>query len=197
MNETTGNTERKAFQSYWNDGLLDIMLGLVLVVTGLSWWQGVAVLGALFPAVCVSMWYLLRKRLVEPRMGYVEFSGGREVKIRSFRFGLVAFFAGTMALGLVVYILWKGELTSDSVDWVAAFPLVLVAIPALFFSVFTNCRRFTVYALMLLLAGVTVVLQGWDPHVGMIAGGVIILVTGLIILAIFLSRHPAQPLETP
>jgi len=197
MNKAITNIEKNAFQSFWNDGLLDIMLGLVLLVTGLSWWQEVAVLGAIFPAVCVSMWYPLRKRLVEPRVGYVEFSGDRDVKVRGFRFGLMAFFAGTMALGLVVFILWKGESSSNSIDWIAAFPLVLIAIPAMFFALFTNCKRFAIYALILLLAGVTVVLQDWDPHVGMIAASVVILVTGLIIMAKFLSQHPTQPLETP
>lgn len=195
MKNTTTNLEGKAFRSYWNDGLLDIMLGLVLLATGLSWWQDVAVMGAIFPAVCVGMWHPLRKRLVEPRMGYVEFDGDRELKIRSFRFGLIAFFAGMMALGLVVYVLWRGDLASDSSYWIAALPLVLIAVPAMFFALFTNCMRFAAYAFLLFVAGVTVVLQDRDPHVGMIASGVIVLVTGLIILSRFLSRYPAQPME--
>ena len=94
MNKSTNDVERKAFRSFWNDGLLDLMVGLVILLIGISWWQDIAVMGAIFPAVCASMWYPLRRRLVEPRMGYVEFSGSRELKVRSFRHGLFAFFTG-------------------------------------------------------------------------------------------------------
>ena len=197
MNESIENLETKAFRSFWDDGLLDLMFGLVILVTGISWWQNVAVLGAIFPAVCASMWNPLRKRLAEPRMGYVEFSGDRELKSRSFRHGLFAFLVGTMAFGVVVFILWRGDVMPDPAKWIAGFPLVLIGIPALFFALFTSCRRFAVYALVLFLAGVEVIIQGWDPHVGLIASGIFITAAGLIILLRFLQRYPVQPPETP
>ena len=197
MNESISEVESSAFRSFWNDGLLDLMFGLVVVVTGLSWWQDVAVLGAIFPAVCVSMWNPLRKRLVEPRLGYVEFSGERDLKVRSFRHGLIAIFTGTAAFGLVIFVLWNGNVLPHMAEWVAGLPLILIAIPAVFFALFTNCRRFSVYALALFLAGVEVVIQGWEPHVGLIASGSFITIAGLVILMRFLSRYPAQPPGTP
>ena len=197
MNESISEVESSAFRSFWSDGLLDLMFGLVVVVTGLSWWQDVAVLGAIFPAVCVSMWYPLRKRLVEPRLGYVEFSGERDLKVRSFRHGLIALFTGTAAFGLVIFVLWNGNVLPRVAEWVAGLPLILIAIPAVFFALFTNCRRFSVYALALFLAGVEVVIQGWEPHVGLIASGSFITIAGLVILMRFLSRYPAQPPGTP
>jgi len=197
MNESMREFESIAFRSFWNDGLLDLMVGLVVLMVGIFWWQDVAVLGAIFPAICASMWYPLRKRLVEPRMGYVEFSGDRELKVRSFRHGLIAFFTGTAAFGAVVYLLWNGDVLPGPTAWIAGFPLVLIGIPAVFFALFTNCRRFAVYALVLFLAGVEVIIQGWDPHVGLIASGVFITAVGLVILVQFLLRYPAQPPETP
>ncbi len=192
MNDAIRHIEKKAFRSYWDDGLLDIMLGLLLLVLGVSWWQDVYVLGAIFPAICVSMWPPLRKRLVEPRMGYVEFSGKRNLKVRTFRFGLMAFFAGSMALGLVVFSLFGGEMPFRASEWIAGFPLVLIAIPALFFALFTSCLRFAAYAFLLLLAGLTIVLMGWDPHVGFIGCGIVITPYGVVILSRFLSRHPLE-----
>ena len=197
MSTSLKKLESRAFRSFWNDGLLDLMVGLVVLIMGISWWQDVAVLGAIFPAVCASMWYPLRKRLVEPRIGYVEFTGERELKVRSFRHGLFAFFTGTMAFGLVIYVLWNGDVLPGPAEWIAGFPLVLIAIPAVFFALFTSCRRYAVYALVLFLAGVEVIYQGWEPHVGMIASGVFITVAGLIILVRFLSHYPPQPPETP
>jgi hypothetical protein len=193
VNEAVKRVEQKAFRSYWDDGLLDIMLGLVLLVLGITWWQGVPVFGAIFPAACVSMWSPLRKRLVEPRMGYVEFSGKRNLKVRGFRFGLMAFFAGAMLLGLVIFFLLGGTKPSWADQWIAGFPLVLIAIPALFFALFTNCLRFVIYAFLLLLAGLTIVLLGWDPHMGFMASGLVILPCGLVILSRFLARHPKEP----
>jgi hypothetical protein len=196
MNGSMKIQEQAAFRSFWGDGLLDVMLGLTVLVVGLSWWQDVAVFGALFPAVCVSMWHPLRKRLVEPRMGYVEFSGERNLKVRGFRFGLTAFFAGTMMLGAVILLLWQGVAISRQARWIAGFPLLLIGIPVLFFALFTQCRRFYLYAALILLAGAEVVLQDLDPHIGMIASGIVIAICGLVVLFRFLSRYPATPPDT-
>jgi len=190
MSRTLENLERDAFQSFWNDGLLDLMMGLVILVMGLAWWQGVAVMGAVFPAACVAMWYPLRRRLVEPRMGFVEFSGAREVKNRSFRFGLAGFFTGTMVLGLVGYALWSGGVLSRPAEWIAGFPLVLLAIPSIFFALFTRCRRFFWYAFLMMVAAIELVMQDLDPHAGMIACGAVIVVSGVVLLARFLSKYP-------
>jgi Ca2+/Na+ antiporter len=193
MNESVRSMEKSAFRSFWNDGLLDLMLGLVILAVGLSWWQEVAVMGAIFPAVCVSMWTPLRKRLVEPRMGYVEFSGERELKVRSFRHGLIAFFAGTMMLGAAIYMLWNRERIPEPAVWIAGFPLVLIGIPALFFAFFTQCRRYVFYAAILLLAAVQVVAMGLEPHEGLIASGIVITLCGAYIFFRFLLRYPAAP----
>ena len=196
MQGSNGQLENKAFRYFWNDGLIDLMVGLIVLIIGISWWQDVAVVGAIFPATCASMWFPLRKRLVEPRMGYVEFSGDRELKVRSFRHGLFAFFAGTMVFGMVVYALWNGDILPSPAEWIAGFPLLLIAVPAVFFAIFTMCGRFAIYGLVLLLAGVEVIYQGWDPHVGLIASGIIITGAGLVTLARFISNNPLQPPET-
>lgn len=193
MTKTIESLEKAAFRSFWNDGLLDVMLGLTILVVGLSWWQDVAVFGAIFPAVCVSMWHPLRKRLVEPRMGYVEFSGDRNVKARGFRFGLIAFFTGTMMLGAVLLILWEIGSISRPADWIAGFPLVLIGIPTVFFAWFTQCRRYLFYAALILLAGAQVVLQGLDPHVGLVASGIVVTICGVVVLGRFLIRFPVTP----
>jgi len=192
MTQSINTLEKSAFRSFWDDGLLDLMVGLVILVVGLSWWQDVAVFGAIFPAVCASMWYPLRKRLIEPHMGYVEFSGQRELKVRSFRHGLIAFFAGTTVLGMVIFALWQSHKLPQPTEWIAGFPLVLVAIPAVFFALFTNCRRFLVYALLLLVAAIEVILLRLEPHVGLIGSGAVITLSGLVQLVRFLARYPAE-----
>jgi len=192
MHESIDKLEKIVFHSFWDDGLLDLMVGLAVLVVGLSWWQDFPVFGAVFPAVCASMWHPLRKRFVEPRMGYVEFSGRRELKVRGFRHGLISFFAGTTVLGLVLLAVWQNQKLPRPTEWIAGFPLVLVAIPAVFFAFFTNCRRFLVYALLLLVAAIEVIVQGLDPHAGLIASGAVIAVSGLVLMIRFLARYTAE-----
>jgi len=197
MNQSTGSLERRAFRSFWSDGLLDLMLGLAILAVGLSWWQGMPVFGAVFPALCVSLWRPLRKRLVEPRMGYVEFTGERDLKVRGFRFGLTAFFAGAVMLGAVIAMLWNREAIAQPADWVAALPLLLVGIPVLLFALFTQCWRFVLYAAVTLLAGAQVVLQGDDPHLGLVASGIVVTICGVVVLGRFLARYPVTPPGMP
>jgi hypothetical protein len=63
----------------------------------------------------------------------------------------------------------------------------------LFVALFTSCFRFAAYAFLLLLAGLTIVLMGWDPHMGFMGCGIVITPYGFLILSRFLSRHPAEP----
>jgi len=191
MTPVASVSENRAFRSFWKDGLLDLMFGLVILVVGLSWWQEVAVLGAVFPSVCAGLWYPLRKRLVEPRLGYVEFSGDRDLNIRSFRHGLTAFLTGSLTLAIILYLVWTGNGAHRPMEWIAGLPLALLAIPALFFSVFTRCVRYAFYALLLLIAGGIIIMQGWEPHVGLMASGLVISIAGLVILARFLLHYPA------
>lgn len=191
MDKTFESLEHRAFHSFWNDGLLDLMLGLVLLVMGLAWWQDVAVLGAIFPPACVFMWRPLRRRLVEPRMGFVEFGEDRQLKTRSFRFGLTGFFAGAMVLGMLVFLLWNNAVLRQPAEWIDGFPLVLLALPAAGFALFTGCRRFYFYAILLLASALSLVIQGIEPHAGLLASGVVITLSGAFVLTRFLLRYPS------
>lgn len=184
--------ESKAFRSFWDDGLLDLMLGLVVLVTGLTWWQGVPVFGAVFPGVCVAMWRPLRVHIVEPRMGYVEFSGERELHERTFRHGLVAFFVGTILFGLMMYLIWNRKGLPAPREWIAGFPLLLLAIPAALFALFTDCHRFLAFAATMLASGVFVALLGRHPHEAMLVIGPLLALTGAIRLGSFIATHPAD-----
>jgi len=196
MKKPIGFLEQSAFRSFWNDGLLDVMLGLAILLVGISWWQDAPVLGILFLPIAVSLWHPIRKKLVEPRMGFVEFSGSREIKARSFRYGLASFFAGTMLLGVLIYSLWNNEILPKPAEWVGGFPLVLTGIPAVFFALFTGCKRFSVYGLIMFVSAIELVILGREPHEGLIACGVIILISGLVILTRFITRYPV-PTDDP
>jgi hypothetical protein len=192
VNDIFEQLERKSFQSFWGDGLLDTMVGFGLVAIGASWWQDVAVLGALFPAVAASMWNPLRKRLVEPRLGYVEFSGKRELKTRSFRHGMMTFMLGTMLLGVSIYFFWNKTALPELGEWIAGFPALLLAMMAVPFGIFTGCKRFFAYAALMLLVGTATVFLDVRPGPPILAGGIVISIAGLTILTRFIMTHPVD-----
>ncbi|MGD8385319.1 MAG: hypothetical protein PVF89_07920, partial [Lysobacterales bacterium] len=76
-------------------------------------------------------------------------------------------------------------------EWIAGFPLVLLAIPAAGFALFTSCRRYYFYSLLLLVAAIELVVQGLEPHAGLLASGVVITLSGAAVLARFILRFPA------
>lgn len=76
--------ERKVFQSHHQDGLLDLLIGQILLGFGLgmasSWVGGLAILGFL----PIALYVPLKNRITIPRLGYVEFlpKPSREVLLK-------------------------------------------------------------------------------------------------------------------
>ena len=65
--------ERKAFLSHHQDGLLDLLIGQIMLGLGLGmasgWIGGLAILGFL----PIALYVPLKNRITIPRLGYVEF----------------------------------------------------------------------------------------------------------------------------
>jgi hypothetical protein len=95
-----------------------------------------------------------------------------------------------MVIGLLVLALWQSAILARPAEWIAGFPLVLLAIPALLFALFTKCKRFLWYALLMLLAAVGLVINALEPYAGLLACGVVISVSGGVLLVRFLAQYP-------
>jgi hypothetical protein len=64
-----------------------------------------------------------------------------------------------------------------------------MAIP---FAVFTGCRRFYAYTLVMVVAAIVTVLLESRPGPFMFAGGAVVAVSGIILLGRFLASHRAD-----
>jgi hypothetical protein len=193
MNDLLEQMEKKAFRTFWNDGLLDLMVGLAIVAVGLSWWQDMAVMGAIAPAVCVSMWKPIRQRLVEPRQGFVEFSVQRQNRSRRFLTGMMIFGTALMLLGILVYLKLGSGFSLSMSSFIPALPAALIALMALAFAMYTTCWRYYLYCAVLLGAAAVTFLWELDPGPPLCIAGLIISAVGLQVLIEFLSSHPANP----
>ena len=185
--------ERKAWTSYFHDGLWDIYGGFILLGLGLTmvtdqdWWLGVMILGML------PLW--AKKRITYPRMGYVKFSPQREAKTKKSILTAGIVLSGTALLGVIMFLLVSTNSLPQWLDaWLADYFLVLfgamiAAIVGLGAYV-VGVTRYYAYAMLVLIAFAAS--QFFNTSAGLpvtIAAGVILL-SGLVVLSRFLRKYP-------
>jgi hypothetical protein len=195
---TTGaafaSTEARLFRAWWQDGLLDLLAGACLVATGLGWLAGFVLAGALAPAVALPLWPLLRQRITRPRLGEVRFAAARRLRMRH---GLVAVVSlGVVLLGFVALSLSEAEARSELLRWAApAIPALLLAALALSAAEALRLLRFALYAAGFVAAGLVVASLEAEPGWAILAGGALVLASGIRLLAVFLREFPRLPSE--
>ena len=84
---------RKAYLSYHQDGLIDILIGLGILGFGLMMLTDSIVFN-LLAWMPIIFYVPLKNRITVPRFGYVQFSSERTKKLRS----LLVFLVGLLAL---------------------------------------------------------------------------------------------------
>ena len=77
MRPISSALESRLFSHYWDDGLIDLLAGIAIVALGALWLADLVAVGAAVPAMLAVVWAPLRRALVAPRAGTVEFSDGR------------------------------------------------------------------------------------------------------------------------
>jgi hypothetical protein len=185
--------ERRAWTSFFQDGLWDIYLGLMLLALGLyaQFEFDYLVLAAMFvPAILVL---ILGKRLITaPRLGRVQFGRKRRVSLMQAAAVLLA----ALALGVVLYLVsfvYSPEAGTAGVDWM---PIVLAAVPLVVFF-FTALlldfkRLYYIGAVFAVGFYSTTMLHNGIPF---FISAAAVLLPGTIIFAGFLRKHPLSKAE--
>jgi hypothetical protein len=197
--------ERKAWRSSFQDGLLDIYLGLLLILLSIP-----ALLPGIFTselreyagyvgfALVALLFYWWAKRYVSaPRMGRARF--GRARKARQTRATVVY---GVSAVGGVIVLLlalaWRSGASGGGSPWLGArelfafgigFWMVLVFGLGSYFTDFD--RGYLVGALYALAFGGTILMD--EPALFAFCGAILVLV-GLVVFGRFLRAFP-KPAE--
>jgi hypothetical protein len=193
MAHSSTSLEQKIYRHYWDDGLLDLFAALGVVLIGASWMHGYAAAGAIVPAVLVPLWQPARERLVEPRLGFVEFSDTRERQNRK-RLKLVLYL-GIIALIAALELYFQRELlaANPGLRLVAGLPAMLLAVLAAATALLIASARFLVYSGVLLAVGSVGALLGWSPGAIMAVGGAIMFIAASAVFAKFLRTNPVEP----
>jgi len=184
--------EKQVFRAYWDDGLLDLFGAIAVLFIGMSWIIEMPVFGAMVPALLVPLWIPLRQRLVEPRLGLVEFSDER-VQRNTERLRSVAVFgAGTLVLAIALYFARLRLGINPTVPLIAALPALLIAVLAAMTAFLIATPRFMLYAAVLALTGVAGALLGLEPGPILAIAAVPLLVVALLVLVRFLRDNPVD-----
>ena len=186
--------EKRAYLSFFRDGLWDICLGLFLVGWGAGLlWEQAGYGGIWF----VALYFLvlgIKRRWIMSRMGYVKMDS-RVQKLRAESLLLLGVLA---LLGVFAFVLFSGD---SRPAWLNDyFPLLfsfVLAVPISLVAGWFMVRRYYLYALFVVAGGaLTVWLDIEWAHAFFAAGGIITL-AGAALLVTFLKSYRKPAAEGP
>lgn len=204
---------RSAYLSYHQDGLLDLLIGWVMVAlgvcmaTGWTGWWGVASWFALVLYVPLKRWITI------PRFGYVEFAPNPRLEaLKKIVYPLVfCIFMVILLLGARVpegasppARVWTPSdawplLRTSFMPWLEESGTVLLGLGMLavlgIVGLATEIRRMFVYALLSLVLMIGAQLLGLRTFIPLFALGGSILAVGGVMLARFVRRYPIPSSE--
>lgn len=187
--------ERGAYRSRWRDGTLDLCGGLGVLLTGVAWQVGVFWAPGFAVPILIVLWTVMRKRVVEPRIGRVTFGRERREKETGGMKAAIWFGSGLLVLFVVVYALRsRGGLTLGPGDreWSSGLPVGLLGVMALISAAMAGLSRFVGYAAILAATGVVGVMLGLEPAPQMMIGGAVITLIGGILIFRFIAANPVR-----
>ncbi|MEZ6095285.1 MAG: hypothetical protein R3C03_13815 [Pirellulaceae bacterium] len=185
------NPENRMTRLYWDDGILDLLSGIGVVLIGVTWVAGLIALGPMVPCILLPFWTFLRRNFTEVRLGHVEFSNEKQRGDR--RFLLQWCFVGVgVLLTVFLFAIIKDGLpaTNFAAKFATMIPAVLMAVLAIATAALTALKRFIWYSMVFLVAGVEASIREWDPGWSMIFGGIVMITCGTWILVRFITRFP-------
>ncbi len=191
-NDNFKDLANRAYVSYHQDGIIDILLGAGITGFGLR-----MVFDS--PALIVLSWlpFLLympmKTHITEPRFGYVRFEGEQEERTRYTRlllFGLLGF---VLVLGFVAVLIY-GRVDPEVRDFLSRNVMVLMGgLAALIMAVAgaaTGLKRFYLYAALALLFNVAGTYFPIHEGVATVLLGLTIAASGTWLLVQFLRAYP-------
>jgi len=194
--------EQKVFRSYFKDGLWDIYGAFILLGFGLTIFTEEIYLMLAFTTLAVIL-LLFRRRILMPRLGQVKFSLERQVKTKRSKTIAFVTLTFTALIGVVFFVLFSTDNMPGWLDtWLGDYFFVafggMLAILIAAAAYVVGVWRYYIYAALTFIAYVIAnMLRSNDMEgIPITVAGVIILISGLVILTHFLRKYPLSPQET-
>lgn len=191
--------EHRAYRSSYSDGIIDIFVGVSLLVIGAIWvWaEDYGAFAGILPAVLAASLLPLRKRVVEPRGGYVRWGERRRRSERRNLWGAATAGVAVFLLGIAAYFVADGSGGSRDVlaDFGPGLLAFILALLAFIIGMVLEHGRFFGYAAVLVAGGVFAVIADSNPGWPMLGAGVVASFVGLVMLMRYLRDNPVADSE--
>jgi len=189
--------ERRAYMSYHQDGLLDILVGVYILGFGIEtladviWEFGFgSVMPAILVAIILPIWIAAKRKITMPRIGFVKFrSEGATTKV-------TAIFIGLMVAGLGVFLAFTLFQGAPWLDMIFQNGLIIVGIGSLavcvFFGYSMGLKRLHAYGFLALIVLVIGHFMGVFFAYLLLTIGTLIMVAGFALLIGFVRKYPMK-----
>lgn len=178
--------ERNLLLRYFEDGLVDIYIGYILVVFGAFILLDIASLTGAFAALGFFIPKILKNRYTYPRRGYIKLKNERRSYVGYILLGVfllavfIFFLFSSNTSNWMVEILKDNMLIVVATIWSGALALVALVM---------RVTRFYVYAVGIFF---TILMTIWVGSMGLnlLVLGLLIILSGVLILRQFIRRYP-------
>lgn len=191
----SGRFNGEPYMYFQRDGLLDIYIGLILILTAAMLWSDMPWLVGIYPALFLPAWQSAKRSIVAPRVKDLELNGLSTEQVAAKRAMLMGLAGLVLLLGVGMFWLlaannlpaWLTDLTRLAVPVILGGVALLVLV---FVGFINNARRFYLYAALAVLAvGVSLLLKLSILWI-LLAAGVAIFLSGVVMLVQFLREYP-------
>ncbi len=185
--------EQKIYLFYHQDGLLDLIIGAIILVLGLkeaidsSIWNIIAIL-------LVIAYMPLKSGITIPRLGYAKFNvkrGGVNLVVAG---GMFLVFLLLLVAGMLIILRTDGSSSSQLTQWIRKNPFLLYGFLGLtgfgLAGFLVGIKRLFVYALLSGVIMIGVHFLGLPNSIPFLFFGGVILVIGAFLLMNFLRKYP-------
>jgi len=187
--------KRKIYWAYHQDGILDLVIGFVVLGFGTSMLtDNFAFLMASW--FVMLTYYFLKKNITVPRFGYVQIDSRKKTQVRSW-----AALGGGMLILLLFFLLpiflRRGPASPEIETWIRRYhmiPLsaVLFGLPSLVLAIFLGLKRFYLYALLAVSLPLFGAWLNIETYIPIMTTGTFMIAIGAVLLVIFLQKYPLE-----
>lgn len=178
--------KKKAFLSFHNDGIIDILMGWDLAVIGVSLYlHKMSPLSAFIALVPLFLYTPLKYKITLPRLGHAQFRTRRTFSI---------WLVGAVGIVFLLAAVFIGFLTESPSGFVGPIALALLGI-AFSMALISGFNRILAYMILFPLYFIVGFGLSILSPLMIIATGVIVIILGIWMLVKFLGTYPIQAEE--
>lgn len=184
--------EEKIYLTWFEDGLIDIFIGIAMLLVGLQMMLQSPYFMIIGMPIAFIWLKITKKKVTEARLGKVKFTEAREQSIAHMRRVFTTVLITILVMGVALFMLRSQAVGVDgSVGWTRGLPIGVILIVVLgLFARMVPLPRFGVYALMFAALMAADIIFGYPLYYAFIVGGGITAFMGTGDYSRFKDKYP-------